>query len=339
MKKIKAIAISLILLQNSVARANTPSSSTFVIRTASSSSADFTKALHSSNMISYIEWLQLQQSHGNETSTRLDEALELIAQDPLAAFEKMNQETQELQKNILNQSSLELIVSILIKMSELSVPQRLQASAKDRALELISSHSSMLEISNFKNFAQANSAASIHLPKKQKPDILDTKYVVIFKSKKNKISGLEESLLLMDGEIQALESFTPPKGDHQWVLLSNSFSPVIYIGKWAQASINLITNESLKPLAEGACKKTKIISDSFEVQTQGRVFSSASCFEIAKRSSAAGVFNTNIEPNSFIKDDDSHSRDAWFAAGLIVVLGGALALKDKNISFRMPVFH
>lgn len=328
---------SLILLSQFVfAEARVSSAAKLLVRAPESSAIEYSRALRESNMISYIEWLQHRRANSTSDSLLLDEGLQVIDQDPLLSYEKLNLVAKNLQIKMMNSAALELLASIHIKMSELSVPERLKNSSLERAIDLISAHQSLQEISSFKKFAQDHKATS---PRSQRLNTLELKIVRQFIEKTKKAKGFEEAVLLIDGEVQEFETLNPPKGEHQWALLTNTFEPLIFTGTWDQASLALLAIEKQVPLADGNCANSRILSNSFEVQTQGQVFTSLKCFDSKKPGDFSVHQGTLPETISELNKDDNRIRDQWIAAGLIIFAGGALAMKDKSISLKMPRFR
>jgi len=336
MKTLKLIILLIFTINQAQALGDNRISTRFMIRTLDSSVPDYVKALNSSGLISYTEWLLRESEKKQVQLSQLDEALEMVSKDPLGAYTKLKSNVESFKKDLLNTKSRELIASTLIRMSELAVPLRMQELARCQAVELIGAHPSLLEAAEFKSFFDNGCHQPSPILSKYGSRLIEQRELGLLKTKKDHHPGLEDSIFLMDGEVQSWDSFEAPRGEHQWALLSNAFSPLIVFGSWDQFTGALAADDTLKPLTDPRpgtdCDRPSVITNDFQVQTLAQVFRSSSCLKSLDKQ-ADPIGKPTEETNQ-----KSNSVEGWVTAGLILIFAGGLALKDKKVAVKLPSF-
>jgi hypothetical protein len=217
-------------------------------------------------------------------------------------------------------------------MSELQVPVKLQHMALMRAQELITTHSSLRNLPTFKKVL--DSSKPYH---GTQIDRLEKQQIQVVFRRINSTMGLEDSVLLVDGEALSEDSSALlPQGNHQWALISNAFLPILYWGSWRNFISQIFSPGYLEPLAEGECESARILSNNYQVQTQGRIFSRTKCFEASPKTAQRALpVGTHLAELPQVKPD-RNQNNIWLIAGITLAAGLIYSLRDKSVSLRWP---
>lgn len=298
-------------------------SGSFLVRTVGSSSAEFESYLKASATTSYVDWILYSAKNHIAKASDLSKALEVCITDPTGAVPYFEKAIAEIQSTWMSEADRSLLGSIYKKVSDLNLPQRQKDEYSRR----------------FTNFRMLHSPASAE-PMRSTISPFFLKEVQITLEKIKRLKGTEDAMILVNSEplAQVLKRGLP-EGSHQWALLSNTYSPLLFVGTWNDFQTVLFAEQSLKPLAEGSCQNAQITSSDFEVQTSARVFVSKDCLPKVTQPSLSeqgGAHHLTEE----LPAVETENKWKWVVPVAVFVTAGLVySLRGKHINVKAPALR
>lgn len=295
----------------------------FVIRLPLAAEKDYQDVLAKSGLMSFSEWVISQASEKPPSPSSLTKALELANTSPQESLVHFQAVIKELQSSLLNAASREMITSVYHRVSEMQVPEPTRKVYRQKIVDMISAHPELKSI--FPGFT-AVAPRSTSLVQKQN-DIFW-----------GQLHQLGDFTILVDGrKIENPRTWTPPAGEHQWALVSNSYEPLITVGTWSEFMSTALQPSRRHPLAEGDCQSTRLLIDDFQAQTQADIFAGKGCFTPAAGPLGPQTTARHLSPPEMA----TTSGSGRWVVPIVLFVGAGLAysLKGKSISVRAPSFR
>lgn len=292
---------------------------TAVQRTPQSSVKDFQQYLKDENLSSFVD-AYIQTSAAMELKTPLlEQCLEemyLGAPFEDTCFESV----KSLTSRPLNRTRREILVSYL---------EKLRRGSKSRKA---------FYQSFYEGLSLQNAKSTTDKQNEEIRPISQLEMNAWRKAIAKKIDLTDSALLINGVRVKKLESWSAPVGVFQWTFVSNTHAPIIRLSTFSQFASESV--KSLEELNKNSCESIAHDEPAKYGIMKIEVFQSRKC--IAKYDSPikSRLGKEHLGQSAQVVNLEEKSHRSWLWTGLLIVgVGAALALKDKNVQVTAPSFR
>ncbi len=306
-------------LFSSVAHGETSPAQVFVQRTTTSLKKDYLEYLKKENLQTFVDGY-IQTSASMELKTPLlEQCLEemyLGAPFEDSCFESI----KSLTSRPLNKVRREVLISFL---------QKLKKGSKSKKNFYESFHSGLTKVSAGREIKTDDDNIG-------ESKVTKALEMNAWRKAISKKIDLEESALLVNGiKVMNIDQWVAPDGIFQWTLVTNTHEPIIRLSSFAQFATDSV--KSLEALNPEDCKKISEREPQKYSLVKVEVFESRKCvvkYDI-KYMPTPDSGHLGRSQNIVNLEEKSHRNWIWTSM-LIVGVGVAMSLKDKNVQVSLP---